>query len=146
LGAREAFKAFLSERHKVTVYEGALSVLTALGEHYQLGALTNGNADVRKTPIGQYFDYAWRAEEFGVSKPDPELFNQAFAQAGVLATQVIHVGDCHDNDVAGAVSAGATAIWFSPAGGTSSLAAGVVKKLADLPGVIRDLTGLGREQ
>lgn len=146
LGAREAFKAFLSERHKVTVYEGALSVLTALGEHYQLGALTNGNADVRKTPIGQYFDYAWRAEEFGVSKPDPELFNQAFAQAGVLATQVIHVGDCHDNDVAGAVSAGATAIWFSPAGGTSSLAAGVVKKLADLPGVIRDLTGLGRER
>lgn len=145
LGAREAFKAFLSERHKVTVYEGALSVLTALGEHYQLGALTNGNADVYKTPIGPCFDHAWRAEEFGISKPDPALFNRAFAQAGVEASEVIHVGDCHDNDVSGAVSAGATAIWFNPAGGNSSVAARVVEKLADLPGVIGELTGRNQQ-
>lgn len=141
LAADEAFNAFLSERHNVSVYEGAVSVLTALGEQYQLGALTNGNADVYKTPIGPCFDHAWRAEEFGISKPDPALFNRAFAQAGVEASEVIHVGDCHDNDVSGAVSAGATAIWFNPAGEKSSVAARVVKKLADLPGVIGELTG-----
>ena len=88
LAAGEAFNAFLSERHNVTVYEGAVSVLTALGEQYQLGALTNGNADVYKTPIGPCFDYAWRAEEFGVSKPDPALFHRAFAQAGMEASEV----------------------------------------------------------
>ena len=114
LAASEAFAAFLSQRHQVVLYANAQSVLNTLGRQFQLGALTNGNADVRKTEIGSCFDYAWRAEEFGVSKPDPALFHAAFEEAGVSADQVIHVGDCHDNDVSGAVSAGAKAIWYSP--------------------------------
>ena len=47
----------------------------------------------------KYFDFAWRAEEFGVSKPDPAFFHAAFAQVGVTPEEVIHVGDCHHNDV-----------------------------------------------
>jgi len=144
--ASEAFTAFLSQRHKVVLYANAHSVLNTLGRQFQLGALTNGNADVRKTQIGSCFDYAWRAEEFGVSKPDPALFHQAFEQAGVSADEVIHVGDCHDNDVSGAVSAGAKAIWFSPDGGVSEIASGVVQELSELPAAIErltDQTGLG---
>ena len=139
--ASEAFAAFLSQRHKVVLYANAHSVLNTLGRQFQLGALTNGNADVRKTQIGSCFDYAWRAEEFGVSKPDPALFYQAFEQAGVSADKVIHVGDCHDNDVSGAVSAGAKAIWFSPDGGLSEIASGVVQELSELPAAIERLTG-----
>ena len=139
--ASEAFAAFLSQRHKVVLYANAHSVLNTLGRQFQLGALTNGNADVRKTQIGSCFDYAWRAEEFGVSKPDPALFHQAFQQAGVSADEVIHVGDCHDNDVSGAVSAGAKAIWFSPDGGVSEIASGVVQELSELPAAIERLTG-----
>jgi putative hydrolase of the HAD superfamily len=144
--ASEAFAAFLSQRHKVVLYANAQSVLNTLGRQFQLGALTNGNADVRKTQIGSCFDYAWRAEEFGVSKPDPALFHQAFEQAGVSADEVIHVGDCHDNDVSGAVLAGAKAIWFSPDGGVSEIASGVVQELSELPAAIERLTsqmGLG---
>ena len=137
--AHEAFAAFLSERHKVVVYEDAPAVLQTLSRHYQLGALTNGNADVRKTSISACFDHAWRAEEFGVSKPNPELFKRAFAQAGVTAEEVIHVGDCHDNDVSGAVSAGAAAVWFSPAGGVSDIAASVIKTLKELPVAIAQI-------
>ena len=139
--ASEAFTAFLSQRHKVVLYANAHSVLNTLGRQFQLGALTNGNADVRKTQIGSCFDYAWRAEEFGVSKPDPAIFHQAFEQAGVSADEVIHVGDCHDNDVSGAVSAGAKAIWFSPDGGVSEIASGVVQELSELPAAIERLTG-----
>ena len=144
--ASEAFAAFLSQRHKVVLYANAHSVLDTLGRQFQVGALTNGNADVRKTQIGSCFDYAWRAEEFGVSKPDPALFHQAFQQAGVSADEVIHVGDCHANDVSGAVSAGAKAIWFSPDGGVSEIASGVVQELSELPAAIErltDQTGLG---
>ena len=137
--AHEAFATFLSERHNVEVYEDARAVLKTLGQHYQLGALTNGNADVRKTSISDCFDHAWRAEEFGVSKPDPELFRCAFKQAGVTAGEVIHVGDCHDNDVAGAVSAGATAVWYRPAGGASDIAASVIKSLQELPDTIAQI-------
>ena len=139
--AGEAFAAFLSQRHEVVLYADALSVLTALGRQFQLGALTNGNADVRKTQIGSCFDYAWRAEEFGISKPDPALFHKAFEQAGVSADEVIHVGDCHDNDIVGAVSAGAKAIWFKPDGGESEIASRVVQELSELPSAIEQLAG-----
>jgi len=139
--ASEAFAAFLSQRHEVVLYANAQSVLNTLRRQFQLGALTNGNADVRKTQIGSCFDYAWRAEEFGISKPDPALFHQAFEQAGVSADEVIHVGDCHDNDVSGAVSAGAKAIWFSPDGGVSEIASGVVQELSELSAAIERLTG-----
>ena len=137
--ARQAFAAFLSERHHVAVYDSAHSVLKTLANHFQLGALTNGNADVRKTEIGHYFDYAWRAEEFGVSKPDPELFQKAFDEAGVEGREVIHVGDCHDNDVKGAAAAGALAIWFTPGGGYSEIATAVIGELADLPEVVQKI-------
>ena len=139
--ASEAFAAFLSRRHEVVLYANAQSVLNTLGRQFQLGALTNGNADVRKTEIGSCFDYAWRAEEFGVSKPDPRLFHRAFDTAGVSADEVIHIGDCHDNDVSGAVSAGAKAIWFTPDGGASEIASGVVQELSELPAAIGRLTG-----
>tara|TARA_B100000035_G_scaffold125192_1_gene106589 strand:- start:273 stop:989 length:717 start_codon:yes stop_codon:yes gene_type:complete len=141
LAAREAFAAFLSQRHQVVLYANVESMLNTLGRQFQLGTLTNGNADVRKTEIGSYFDYAWRAEEFGISKPDPALFHKAFEEAGVSADQVIHVGDCHDNDVSGAVSAGAQAIWFSPEGSVSAIASEVVQGLSELPAAIKRLTG-----
>ena len=139
--ASEAFAAFLSKRHEVVLYANAPSVLNTLRRQFQLGALTNGNADVRKTEIGSCFDYAWRAEEFGVSKPDPELFHRAFEAAGVSADEVIHIGDCHDNDVSGAISAGAKAIWFTPHGGASEIASGVVQELSELPAAIERLSG-----
>ena len=139
--ASEAFAAFLSKRHEVVLYANAQSVLNTLRRQFQLGALTNGNADVRKTEIGSCFDYAWRAEEFGVSKPDPALFHRAFEAAGVSAGEVIHIGDCHDSDVSGAISAGAKAIWFAPHGGASELASGVVQELSELPAAIERLSG-----
>ncbi len=137
--AREAFAAFLSERHHIAVYDSAHSVLKTLANQFQLGALTNGNADVRKTEIGKYFEYAWRAEEFGVSKPDPELFHLAFDEAGVEAREVIHVGDCHENDVKGAMAAGALAIWYKPGGGVSELATSVIGDLAGLPKAVQKI-------
>ena len=137
--AANAFAAFYAERHKVVVYEDAHAVLEDLGQSFLLGSLTNGNADVNQTPIGSCFDFAWRAEQFGVSKPDPALFHRAFESAGVTAQEVIHVGDCHDNDVTGAINAGAQAIWYNPDGETSTVADAAIRHLRDLPDAISDL-------
>jgi phosphoglycolate phosphatase-like HAD superfamily hydrolase len=63
------------------------------------------------------------------------------SQAGVSADQVIHVGDCHNNDVSGAILAGAKAIWFNPEGSVSEIASGVVQTLSDLPDAIERLAG-----
>ena len=142
VAANEAFAAFLAHRHEVAIFANAEEALTSLSRRYKIGALTNGNADVRKTGIGKYFNFAWRAEEYGVSKPDPAFFQTAFAQVGVEPHEVIHVGDCHQNDVFGAAEAGAKAIWFKPEGGTSDIASKVVKRLSDLPDAIEQIVSL----
>ncbi len=136
IAASEAFAAFISHRNEVSLFAKAKPVLTYLRQRYQIGALTNGNADVRKTEIGELFDFAWRAEEFAVSKPDPAFFHAAFAEAGVTPEEVIHIGDCHHNDVNGAVAAGAKAIWLKPEGGVSDIASEVIPTLSDLPSAI----------
>jgi FMN phosphatase YigB (HAD superfamily) len=48
----------------------------------------------------------------GVTKPDPRLFRNALAQAGVSAEQSLHVGDFFELDVAGARSAGMNSLLF----------------------------------
>ena len=53
----DAYNFFLGERHKVTFYDGVVSVLEKLSFKYMLGVLTNVNADVNKLGIGHLFDF-----------------------------------------------------------------------------------------
>lgn len=112
-GAREAFDVFLRERHRVELYEEALSVLQQLAACYTLGALTNGNADIYKTDAGEYFDFAFLAEEVGASKPHPDMFQAALRQAGVTADAIVHVGDDPDHDIRGAAEVGMHTVWMN---------------------------------
>lgn len=112
-GAREAFAVFLAERQNVELYSEALRVLAELAERFQLGALTNGNADVYKTDAGEYFDFAFLAEDIGASKPAPDMFHAALIRTGVRAEEVLHVGDNPEHDVIGALSVGMHAIWLN---------------------------------
>jgi putative hydrolase of the HAD superfamily len=75
--AKEAFGAFIARRHDVALYPESLPLLEELAQDYTLGALTNGNADVTKTPLGRFFDFALKAEDVGAAKPEPALFNHA---------------------------------------------------------------------
>ena len=60
-----------------------------LGEHYTLGALTNGNADIYKTDAAEYFDFAFLAEDIGAAKPHPDMFHAALREAGVAAADIV---------------------------------------------------------
>ena len=112
-GAKQAFAAFLQERHKVVLYEEALAVLQRLARHYTLGALTNGNADIYKTDAGEYFDFAFLAEDIGASKPHPDMFHAALERAGVTADNIIHVGDNPEHDIQGARDVGMRTVWMN---------------------------------
>ncbi|MCB1676427.1 MAG: HAD family hydrolase [Halioglobus sp.] len=112
-GAREAFAAFLVERHKVELYEEALGVLGELAGRYTLGALTNGNADIYKTDAAEHFDFAFLAEEIGASKPHPDMFRAAVRRAGVAPGNIIHVGDSPEHDIQGAREVGMRTIWIN---------------------------------
>jgi putative hydrolase of the HAD superfamily len=48
----------------------------------------------------------------GVEKPDPAIFLWTAQKLGVLAHELIHVGDSWEADVLGALGVGARAVWF----------------------------------
>jgi len=131
-GARQAFAVFLEERHKVTLYEDALMVLRGLAARYTLGALTNGNADIYKTDAGEYFDFAFLAEEVGAAKPHPDMFQAALQKAGVAAHQIVHVGDDPEHDIRGAREVGMRTVWMNSRG----------KHWPDLPRADREIANL----
>ncbi|MEM1156512.1 MAG: HAD family hydrolase, partial [Pseudomonadota bacterium] len=112
-GAEQAFAVFLRERQQVELYTEALSVLEQLADKYTLGALTNGNADVYKTDAGDYFDFAYLAEDIGLGKPHPDMFHAALERTGATAIEVVHVGDDPEHDIRGAREVGMHTVWIN---------------------------------
>jgi putative hydrolase of the HAD superfamily len=112
-GAAIAFDAFLKVRHQVEPYERALEVLEELAERYTLGALSNGNADIFKVDIGEYFDFAFSAEQLGASKPLPDMFHASMRASGAASDEMIHVGDNPEHDVVGAQQVGMYTVWMN---------------------------------
>ena len=114
--AEAGFQVFLAARHQVELFAEVHPTLEALANRFQLGVITNGNADVRRLGLADYFQFALCAEELGVGKPDPHPFEQALARAGVPAEQALHVGDHPADDILGARGAGMHAVWYNPQG------------------------------
>ena len=109
-----AFAHFLEARQKVKPYDDVRPALQRLrGAGYLIGALTNGNADVRRTSIGRLFHFSLSAESVGRPKPHPRMFEEACRCACVTPTQLAHVGDEPATDLAGAQAAGVKVIWMN---------------------------------
>jgi len=110
--AEPAFDAFFAERQRVTLYDDALPALRWLSERYPLVAVSNGNADVHQTGVGQWFRGAFSARAFGSGKPHAPIFHAAAASVGLQPRDVLHVGDDALLDVQGALDAGMQAAWL----------------------------------
>ncbi len=112
--AESAFAVFLEARHRVEPYDDVTPALRRLKTAgYQLGSVTNGNADVRRLGIAPLFDFYLTAESVGRAKPDPLMFEEACRRAQVGPAQLAHVGDEADTDLAGGHAAGVTVIWMN---------------------------------
>lgn len=114
--ANEGFEVFLHARHQIDIFPEVQPVLEILRRHYTLGVVTNGNADVRRLGLADYFKFALCAEDLGIGKPDPQPFLEALRQGQVEAGNAVHIGDHPGDDIAGAQQAGLRAIWFNPQG------------------------------
>lgn len=114
--ADDAFEVFLHARHQVEVFPEVQPVLEILRERYVLGVVTNGNADVRRLGISDYFSFALCAEDLGIGKPDPAPFLEALKRGQVPAASAVHIGDHPSDDIAGAQRAGLRAVWYNPQG------------------------------
>ena len=111
--ADEGLALFRQYRNQVKPYPASEPVLALLGQHFKLGAITNGNAELEKISLGSFFDFVVTAEAAGASKPDSRLFTRAAEMAEVSVNQIVHVGDCAKSDVLGAMNAGCLSVWLN---------------------------------
>ncbi len=111
-----AFEAFIQGRHEVRLYDETIPLLDWLGCYVPLGAITNGNADVRRLSLSGHFDFTVSAMEIGASKPSHLVFEAAAGRAEVARGSIVHVGDNCECDVVGAAQAGMQAVWIPYAG------------------------------
>lgn len=114
--AEAAFEVFIEARNQVTLYDDVEPVLRRLSRNYRLVALTNGNANVRRMPIGRYFEVALSAADVGISKPAPDMFHRVLAEVGAEPAHMLHVGDDPLSDIQGAHNAGVASIWINREG------------------------------
>ena len=109
----KAYNFFLHERHQVSFYKGVLPALKALSKNYQLGVLTNGNADVGKLDIGRLFSFSISSVDVKSNKPGPAHFLKAKELSGIDFENTLHVGDHPINDIKGARDLGINTMWFN---------------------------------
>ncbi len=111
--AREAFQVFYEARSQLPLFEGVAEALQQLKQHYQLIAVTNGNADLKIAGHDHLFDDLFNPDMHGAAKPAPDLFHLALNKAGAEAHEAIHIGDHPDQDIAAAQQLGMKTIWFN---------------------------------
>ena len=109
----DTYTVFLEARHEVVLYEDTLPALEALHGRFVIGAVTNGNADVRRLRLDRYFDFVVSAVEVGAAKPSHLIFDVVGHRAGVSPAEVAHIGDDPESDVVGAARNGLQAVWLN---------------------------------
>ena len=114
--AEPAVGVFVTARQQVEPYPEVAEVLARWRERYRLVAVSNGNADVERTPLRGLFHHALNAAAIGAMRPDPALFRAALDHAGVEPASALHVGDDPVNDVMAARALGLRTAWVNRSG------------------------------
>jgi len=106
-------EVFLEARHWVTLYPDVLDALQSLSARVPLVALSNGNADLERLGLDDYFVGSINARGVGALKPDPEIFRAACAALETAPENIMHIGDHPVEDVRGAQDFGMKSTWMN---------------------------------
>jgi FMN phosphatase YigB (HAD superfamily) len=99
-----------------SLFEDVVPCLDALrAAGYRLGVIANQPSQVRtgiaRDGLAPYFEIWGVSEDLGVQKPDPQLFVESVATAGVEPSTAVMIGDRLDYDVRPAKAAGMRTVW-----------------------------------
>ncbi|SIS42986.1 putative hydrolase of the HAD superfamily [Neptunomonas antarctica] len=148
--AEQAFTVFYQARQKVEFFEHTLVMLEALkASGYRLGAISNGNADVKQVGLSHLLDFQFSADSAGVEKPDPLIFQQMLAHTRLSPEQVIHVGDHPVHDIEGAKAVGIWGVWVNLKGQTwsgSDMPDAEITCLSELPQQVKRISTIVRNR
>lgn len=122
--------------HLTALFPNTIEALTELKNRGKsLHIITNGFTEVQhlklqKSNLESFFDVVICSDAYGISKPDPRIFQEAMKQAGAKAQHSAMIGDHLEADVLGANAAGLQGILFDPKNEYKNIRS--VKKIADL--------------
>lgn len=89
---------------------------------------------IADSELGPLIDHVVSSAEVGVGKPSPRPFERGLELSGLTPSEVVHIGDDPDHDVAGAQAAGIAPILIRRAGGSEPPPPGVpvIRSFTDL--------------
>ena len=111
--SKQAFEIFIKARHEVTLFDYTVTLLSSLSKNYRLGVLTNGNADVNRIGLGEYFDFSFASDQLNASKPQRDHFDAAENHCNSRAENMLHIGDHPRKDVQATIDYGWHSIWVN---------------------------------
>jgi putative hydrolase of the HAD superfamily len=120
-----AMAEFFAARNAVVPYDDVLPGLLRLKGRVLLGAITNGNADLRTIGLEHHFKAWVSAPQLGVAKPDPAIFLAGCKALDVAPWDAVYVGDDVLLDVQGAQGIGMRGVWMNRNGSSKHLEHGV---------------------
>lgn len=97
----------------------AISILEKLKKDgYKVGLLSNGDSKSQHDKINHcnlqnYFDEIIVTGDYGVSKPDPEIYRIMADKLDVLCEECIYIGDTFSTDILGAIRASMVPVWIT---------------------------------
>jgi HAD superfamily hydrolase (TIGR01509 family) len=114
--------------HGLELFADAVTVLRAVrtptlndatAVERPIGIVTNGPTEVQRAKLEllgllDLVDFVIISEEFGVAKPDSQIFHEAINRAGVAAREAVFIGDSVEFDMAGAMACDVPTIWVNP--------------------------------
>lgn len=104
--------AYRATQPRLTLYPDAEELLRALtAAHIQTAVITDGcaavqHAKLRALRLDERTDYCLVTDEFGLSKPDPEVYTRVLTALACPADHAAYIGDNPHKDFAGAKALG----------------------------------------
>ncbi len=113
--ADEMLKVYLTGRDaNYFIFPDAVETLDAIKGQYKLGWITNGTSLPHEVNLQEYFDFAIHWHTLSIRKPNRQIFEHAAVLAGCEPSQILHVGDSLEADVAGIQGVGGIGVWYNP--------------------------------
>ena len=107
-------RLYLKHRFEDAVlFDDTISTLEGLGKKYILGIMSNGNSYPKTLGLESHFQFIILAQDIGIEKPDPRIFQLAVEKAGCIPDEFLYVGDSQEDDIIGAKKAGVRVAWFN---------------------------------
>jgi FMN hydrolase / 5-amino-6-(5-phospho-D-ribitylamino)uracil phosphatase len=111
--AQRAFEVFFAARNELDLFADVRPALERLRSRYRLAALSNGNADLERIGIMDFFVLSLNARQIGVGKPHPRVFERLASDLQLRPEEIIYVGDDPLLDVEASRAAGMRSAWIN---------------------------------